>query len=178
MGKKDVTPLLSHWSFVVLALTHRYILHWTVSSLHQTVASLLFGIKPLSEPMQTCFQLNHKENVSMKYHLKYNIVSQENVFEYAVWNGNHLVSTEMRFNDCVQCLLKGVSKGERNMVYLWVTIGQCIVVLILNFTGQLIHEIKNLETSSLVLVNDVHFTKYGVNSRCHHYETICCKWQK
>ena len=91
------------------------LVHWTVSSLDQTVASLLFGIKPLSEPMQTCFQLNHKENVSMKYHLKYKIFSQENVFEYAVWNGNHLVSTEMRFNDCVQCWLKGVNKGERNI---------------------------------------------------------------
>ena len=115
MGKKYVTPLLSHWSYVVLALTHWYILHWTVSSLDQTVASLLFGINPLSEPMQTCFQLNHKENVSMKYHLRYNIFSQENVFEYAVWNGNRLVSTEMRFNDNVQCWLKGVNKGERNI---------------------------------------------------------------
>ena len=144
MDKKYVTPLLSHWSYVVLALTHRYILHWTVSSLDQTVASLLFGIKPLSEPMQTCFQLNHKENVSMKYHLKCIIFSQENVFEYAVWNGNHLVSTEMRFNHYLFSVDWKVSikASETYMVYLWVTISQCIV-LIFNFTGQLIHKLKN-----------------------------------
>ena len=65
--------------------------------------------------MRTCFQLNHKENVSMKYHLKYDIFSQENVFEYAVWNGNHLVATEMRFNEYIQCWLKGFNKGERNI---------------------------------------------------------------
>ena len=182
MGKKDVTPLLSHWSFVVLALTHRYILHWTVSSLDQTVASLLFGIKPLSEPMQTCFQLNHKENVSMKYHLEYNIFSQENVFEYAVWNGNHLVSTARK---CVLMIVFSVDwKVSIKASETWYTYESPLVsvllsrYLILNFTGQLILKLKNLETSSLVLVNDVHFTKYGVNSRCHHYETICCKWQK
>ena len=34
-----------------------------------------------------------------------------------------------------------IKANETYMVYLWVTIGQCIV-LILNFTGQLIHKLK------------------------------------
>ena len=150
-----------------------------MSSLDQTVASLLFGIKPLSEPMQTCFQLNHKENVSMKYHLKYKIFSQKMYL-----NMPSEMATILSQQKCVLMIVFSVDwkvsikASETYMVYLWVTIGQCIVVIILNFTGQLIHKLKNLETSSLVLVNDVHFTKYGVNSRCHHYETICCKWQK
>ena len=41
----------------------------------------------------------------MKYDLKSKYFIQENVFEYAVWNGNHPVSTEMRFNDCVQYII-------------------------------------------------------------------------
>ena len=35
-----------------------------------------------------------------------------------------------------------IKASETYMVYLWVTIGYCIV-LILNFTGQLIHKLKN-----------------------------------
>ena len=84
----------------------------------------------------------------MKYHLKSqsrgpNIFIQENVFEYAVWNGNHFVSTEMRFNGCIGCWLKGVNIKSREtcMVYFWVTLDQSIVVLILNFTGQLMNKL-------------------------------------
>ena len=100
--------------------------------------------------MQTYFQLNHKEQVPMKYHFPIpsqsrgpNIFIQENVFEYAVWNGNHFVSTEMRFNDCIECWLKGVNIKPREtyMVYFWVTLDQCIVALILNFTGQLMNKL-------------------------------------
>ena len=29
-----------------------------------------------------------------------------------------------------------------------------------------------------MLVNRIHFTKYGINSRYHHCEAICCRWQK
>ena len=72
-----------------------------------------------------------------------NIFIQGNVFEYAVWNGNHIVPTEIRFNDCVQHVNWKVSikASETYMVYFWVTLNPCIVVLILNFTGQLINEI-------------------------------------
>ena len=61
-----------------------------------------------------------------------NIVIQENVFEYAAWNDNHLVSTEMRFNDCVQYVHWKVSlkASETYMVYFWVTLDQCIILIL------------------------------------------------
>ena len=60
------------------------------------------------------------------------IVIQENVFEYAIWNDNHLVSTEMYFNDCIQYVPWKVSlkASETYMVYFWVTLDQCIVLIL------------------------------------------------
>ena len=41
-----------------------------------------------------------------------------------------------------------IKASETYMVYFWVTLDQCIVVLILNFTGQLINELYKLGTNS------------------------------
>ena len=41
----------------------------------------LFGAKPLSEPMMTYCQLDHKEHISIKYHLNSKVFIQENSFE-------------------------------------------------------------------------------------------------
>ena len=42
-----------------------------------------------------------------------------------------------------------IKASETYMVYLWVTIGQCIV-LILNFTGQLIHKLNKANLRDLI----------------------------
>ena len=74
-----------------------------------------------------------------------NTFIQENVFEYAIWNGNHLFSTEMRFNDCVQYVhWKVLNKGERNTWYTFESPLISVLLLfvsILNFTGQLMNKI-------------------------------------
>ena len=43
--KKDVTPLLTHWSYIFLALTHRYgtLVYYTPLCEHRTAADILCG---------------------------------------------------------------------------------------------------------------------------------------
>ena len=48
------------------------------------MACRLFGDNSLSEPMMVYCQLDHKEHISMKIYLKFNVIVQENAFEY-VW---------------------------------------------------------------------------------------------
>ena len=73
----------------------------------------------------------------MKYHLKYNIFSQK-----IYLNMPSEMATILSQQKCVLMIMFSVDwkvsikASETYMVYLWVTIGQCIV-LILNFTGQL-----------------------------------------
>ena len=124
----------------------------------------------------------------MKYYLKSkHFYSRKCIWICRLQNGNHLVSTEMRFNDCFQCWSKGINASdifqrislfEISMVYFRVTLDQRIVVLTLNFTGQLINHFLKLGTNSLVLANVIHFTKYCINSWYHHCETICYRWPK
>ena len=64
----------------------------------QTRPSLvqIFGAKPLSEPMMTYCQLNHKEHISMKYYLKFRSFHSRNcIWNCRLWNGGHFVSVSM-----------------------------------------------------------------------------------
>ena len=125
-----------------LALTHRYIHQWTESSLDQTVACLLFGIKPLSEPVQTCF------NYTIGNMFKWNIIIIQ-IFSFEKMYLN-MPSEMVAILSQQKCVLMNmfnidwkvsIKASETYMVYFWVTLYLCIVVLILNFTGQLINEL-------------------------------------
>ena len=68
-----------------------------MSSLVQIMGCRLFGDNPLSKPMIVYYQLDHKEQISIKFYLKFKkVFIQENAFEDIVcWNGGHLVLASM-----------------------------------------------------------------------------------
>ena len=55
--KKDVTPLLMHWSYVFLALIHRYICNLVITSLGRLAVC---SAEPLPQLMMTDCQIVHK----------------------------------------------------------------------------------------------------------------------
>ena len=64
--------------------SYAYMRRYTMPSLAQIMACRLTGAKPLSEPMLPYCQLDHKEYISVKFHLKLKYVIQENAFETVV----------------------------------------------------------------------------------------------
>ena len=59
------------WHLCVRDTSNWHSTHMCISpSLDKIMACCLFGIKPLSEPMLTYFQLNHNDGISMKIYLK------------------------------------------------------------------------------------------------------------
>ena len=67
-----------------------------------------------------------------------NIFREENVFEYAVCNGNQKCVLMIAFNVDWKVPMKA---SETYMVYFWVPLGGQSIVLNSNFTGQLIHKL-------------------------------------
>ena len=55
------------------------------------------GTKPLSEPMVTYWQLDHKEHISMKYYLTFKSFHSKRkcIWNYRLRNGGHFVSASM-----------------------------------------------------------------------------------
>ena len=51
-----------------------YMCRWTESALLQVMAWRQTGNKPLPEPMLTYYQLDHKEQISVKFKSKYKIL--------------------------------------------------------------------------------------------------------
>ena len=68
-----------------LRLRDANIHQWSRPLLVQIMACCLLGSKPLSEPLLTYSQLNHKEKNQCNINWSSNIFFQENVFETVVW---------------------------------------------------------------------------------------------
>ena len=58
------------------------------------MACRLIGAKPLSEPMQPYYQLDPKEQTSVKFESKYKLFIQENAFEGVVREMAAILSRE------------------------------------------------------------------------------------
>ena len=72
-----------------------YMCQWIVSALVQIMACRLDGAKPLSEPMLTYCQLDPKEHISMKFHLKLKYFHSRKCICTCLWNGGQFVLSEM-----------------------------------------------------------------------------------
>ena len=65
---------------------------WIGLIMVQIMACCLFGTKPLSEPMLGYYQLDHKEQTSVKFWSKYKTFhSRKHIWKYWLWNGEHFV---------------------------------------------------------------------------------------
>ena len=95
--KEDRTPLLTHWSYVFLALTHRYeeqpafsysrpshvyLQHSTQPSLVQEVACCLFGAKLLSKVLPVFINIHSIDT------RKWIRISQPSITD--LWSGPHI----------------------------------------------------------------------------------------
>ena len=58
-----------------------YMRQWTGTPLVKIMACRLFGAKPLSKPMQGYCQLDHEEQISVKFQSKYKFFIHENAYE-------------------------------------------------------------------------------------------------
>ena len=108
--KTAVTPLLTHWSYCSLALSHQYGIRDLGSSLIQVITCDLFGTKPLPEPMGSYCQLDPSEKKIIETNLNHDtkIFYQENAFENIAWQAT----------------------GECHLTPVMIIIFICIVVLV------------------------------------------------
>ena len=75
---------------------------WAGSALVQIMACRLDGAKPLSEPMLTYCQLDPKEHISMRFHLKFIYShSRKCVWKCRLRNGGHFDQGEMSLQSSV-----------------------------------------------------------------------------
>ena len=69
---------------------------YNIATLVQIMACRLFGAKPLSPPMVSCCQLDPKEHISVKFHLKFkSFNSRKCTWKCRLQNGGHIVSASM-----------------------------------------------------------------------------------
>ena len=77
---------------------HNRVTHICVSNLSmlQIMACHLYNTEPLSEPMLPYCQLDPKEHILVKFHLKFNSFhSRKCIWKCCLWNGGHFVSAPM-----------------------------------------------------------------------------------
>ena len=92
----DTEPCLENYSFNSLKPSDPYLRQWSRPSLVYLMACRLFGTKPLSEPMMTYCQFDHKEHISMKHYLKFrSFHSRKCIWKDCLRNGGHFVKGEM-----------------------------------------------------------------------------------
>ena len=73
-----------------------YMCQWNGPALVQIMACRLFGAKPLPEPMLTYYQLDPKEQISVKFESRYKKIVQKTPWNYRRRNGGHFLQAEMR----------------------------------------------------------------------------------
>ena len=122
--KKDVTPLLTHWSYIFLALTHRYYNYWylehfhlncplvnidgLVQEIHNSIANALELRLSCTNLLiwQWCHYLNglgyNELNLSLIWCLLatcWIISSLQNLHKLKCWPSNKFITVYVRYHD-------------------------------------------------------------------------------